>query len=66
MTSGRKPPAPLPSKQQILDFVRDSKTPVGRREIARAFNIKGGDRTFLRGILKELKLEGLLEDGRGR
>lgn len=66
MSSGSKPPAPLPSKQQILDFIRDSKTPVGRREIARAFNIKGGDRTFLRGILKDLKLEGLLEDGKQR
>jgi len=28
---------PLPTKQQILEFVRESPTPVGKREIARAF-----------------------------
>ena len=37
----RKPkPAPgLPSRQQILDFIKESPTPVGKREIARAFGI---------------------------
>ncbi|MCC7048560.1 MAG: ribonuclease R [Alphaproteobacteria bacterium] len=66
MSGSRKAPAPLPTKQQILDFVRDSKTPVGRREIARAFQVKGGDRTLLNAMLKELKADGQIEAGNRR
>ncbi|MCC6470802.1 MAG: ribonuclease R [Alphaproteobacteria bacterium] len=66
MSGSRKPPAPLPTKQQILDFIRDSKTSVGRREIARAFQVKGGDRTLLNAMLKELKADGQIESGNRR
>ena len=43
--SQKKKKAPLPTKQQILDFVRESPTPAGKREIARAFQITGADRS---------------------
>jgi ribonuclease R len=56
----------LPTKQQILDFIRDSPTPVGKREIARAFGISGGDRIPLKAMLKEIAAEGAVERGRGR
>jgi len=59
-------PAPLPSKQKILDYIRDSDRPVGRREIARAFQIKGADRAALRAMLLELADEGLIDKVRRR
>src|SRR5262245_38032206 len=57
---------PLPTKQQILEFVRESPTPVGKREIARAFHIRGDDRLALKALLRELAKDGELERGRGR
>jgi ribonuclease R len=66
VSRSRKPPPPLPTKQQLLDFIRDSKSPVGRREIARAFQVKGGDRRQLNAMLKELKADGQIEPAGGR
>ena len=61
-----KKPAPFPTKQQILDFIRSSPAPVGKREIARAFHVSGDDRTRLKEILRELKAEGGVEKSEGR
>ena len=57
---------PFPTKQQVLEFVRERTGPVGKREIARAFNIRGADRTRLNDILRELRADGELDRGRGR
>jgi len=51
----------LPTREQILEFVSSSATPIGKREIARAFNIKGTDRIPLKQMLKAMAEEGLLE-----
>jgi ribonuclease R len=60
-------PAPFPTKQQILDFIRSSPAPVGKREIARAFHLSGeDDRTKLKELLRELKTEGGAEKAEGR
>lgn len=56
----------LPTKEQVRAFIDESETPVGKREIGRAFNIKGADRIYLKKILKELVEEGQLERGRKR
>ncbi len=56
----------LPTKEQVRSFIDESETPVGKREIARAFNIKGADRIYLKKLLKELVDEGHLEKGRKR
>jgi len=56
----------FPSKQDIVEFIRESTTPVGKREIARAFQLKGADRVPLKQMLKEIEHEGLVERGRGR
>lgn len=64
MSAGGKRPRGLPDKQQILDFIRDSPGRVGRREIARAFGIKGGDRIALKTMLAEMAEEGLLTGNR--
>ena len=58
-----KTPAPFPTKRQIQDFIRESPTPVGKREIARAFQIGGEDRVRLKEILRELQHEGEVETG---
>ena len=62
----RKGPSGLPSREAILQSIRDSPTPMGRREIVRAFNIKGPDRIPLKAMLKELAREGLIDLGRHR
>lgn len=56
----------LPTKQEILDYIQDSPTPVGKREIARAFQIKGGQRVELKALLRELENEGAIDKGRKR
>lgn len=64
----RKPTTPphFPNKEQILEFIRESQTPVGRREIARAFKIKGSDRITLKQVMKEMAASGQIDPGRGR
>ncbi|MEG6509751.1 ribonuclease R [Methyloligella sp. 2.7D] len=50
----------LPSKQDVLDFIQSSDEKVGKREIARAFGIKGADRIPLKALLREMTDEGLI------
>ncbi|MGV6800790.1 MAG: ribonuclease R [bacterium] len=56
---------PFPSKQQIQDFIttyqESGKGKVTRREIARAFQLKGEARARLRRLLKEMAAEGLID-----
>ena len=59
-------PAPVPSKEEIVAFIRESPGPVGKREIARAFRVRGAGRAELRRLLRELADEGLLADRRPR
>ena len=57
----RKPqPRPVPDEAEILEFIRESKGPVGKREIARAFGLKGSDRITLKHLLRDLKEKGIL------
>ncbi len=57
---------PFPTKDEVVAFIEDSPGPVGKREIARAFHIKGGGRIQLKALLKELHNDGLLERGQRR
>ena len=50
----------------MLRFVRESPGRVGRREIARAFNIRGNDRAALTELLRALEAEGAIEGRRSR
>ncbi|MCO5157321.1 MAG: ribonuclease R [Aquamicrobium sp.] len=50
-----------PSRDEIVAFVRDNPDQAGKRELARAFNLKGADRVWLKDMLRELQDEGLLE-----
>jgi ribonuclease R len=70
LTDTQKPPvkrktkkaaAPdLPSRDAVLQFIRSSPAKVGKREIARAFNLKGDSRIFLKQLLRELADDGLI------
>jgi len=57
---------PLPTRQQVLEFIQDSPGRVGKREIARAFNLTADQRPFLRQIMKDLETEGLVQRGHKR
>lgn len=50
----------LPSREEILNFLRESDATAGKRDIARAFNIKGPARVALKRLLAEMTDEGLL------
>lgn len=56
---------PFPTKAQLLDFIESQQRPISRRDIARAFHIKGSDRIPMKAMLKDLVSEGELahEDG---
>jgi ribonuclease R len=62
----RKPSPGLPSRKQILDFIASSDQPAGKREIARAFGLRGNDKIALKKLLNDMGDEGLIETSRGR
>ena len=67
MTKPKRPKAvPMPSKQEVLDFIRSQPGRVGKRELARAFNLKGADKIGLKAMLKELEGTGAIERGAHR
>jgi len=66
MSGSDKKQAPLPTKEQVLEFINDSNIPVGKREIARAFQLKGQQRAELRVLLKELEKDGTIDRGHKR
>ncbi len=55
----------LPTKEQILEWIAANPGKAGKREIARAFGVKGAERIELKRMLAELAAEGRLER-RGR
>ncbi|MGZ5896619.1 MAG: ribonuclease R [Xanthobacteraceae bacterium] len=54
-------PPQIPSKDALLAFIRDQAGDVGTREVARAFGLKNADRAVLKGMIRELADEGLIE-----
>ncbi|HEU5482935.1 MAG TPA: ribonuclease R, partial [Sphingomicrobium sp.] len=58
--------AGLPSRKEILDFIAASDQPAGKREIARAFGLKGQDKVQLKALLRDMADEGLIDSSPGR
>jgi len=54
----------LPSRQDILDFLATATGDAGKREIARAFGVKGGDRIALKALLRDMADDGLIAGSR--
>ncbi|WP_299887833.1 ribonuclease R [uncultured Ruegeria sp.] len=51
----------IPTKQEVLDWISANPTLTSKRDIAKAFGIKGAARIDLKRILRELEAEGHLE-----
>ena len=51
----------LPTKAQVLEWIEQNPTLTAKRDIAKAFGIKGAARIDLKRLLKELEAEGHLE-----
>jgi ribonuclease R len=54
----------LPSRDDVLQWISDNPTKTSKRDIARAFGIKGQARIDLKRLLKELEADGHLEKRR--
>ena len=50
-----------PSRDEILAFIKENPDQAGRRELARAFALKGEGRIWLKDMLRELQDDGALE-----
>lgn len=55
-----------PTREDILKFITENPDLSGKREIAKAFNLKGDDRVWLKDLLRDLQDEGLLTKERKR
>jgi len=48
----------VPTRDELLAFIKESATPVGKREIARAYGLKGDQRIELKQLLRDLRDNG--------
>ncbi|MFT3986676.1 ribonuclease R [Aestuariivirga sp.] len=60
MAKPAKPKAGLPSEEAVLEFIQSSPGLAGKREIARAFGIKGNEKIALKALLAKLANDGKL------
>ncbi|MDX2159403.1 MAG: ribonuclease R [Hyphomicrobiaceae bacterium] len=63
----RRPAAPvgrMPTREEIVRYLENAQGKVGKREIAKAFGIKGGDRIELKSLLADLAAEGAIVGNR--
>ena len=54
-----------PTMEEVLDYLKAQSSPVTKRDVARAFHIKGNDRIHLKKILKDLKEKNEIQGGSG-
>ena len=59
-------PAGFPTRDQVMAFIAESDTPAGKREIAKAFGLKGQEKIALKALLKDMADEGLIDIGPAR
>ncbi|MEZ2331056.1 ribonuclease R [Mesorhizobium sp. RCC_202] len=55
-----------PSREEILRYIAENPDRSGKREIAKAFALRGEDRVWLKDLLRDLQDEGLLTKERKR
>ncbi|MER8838762.1 ribonuclease R [Mesorhizobium sp. M0913] len=55
-----------PSRDEILRYIAENPDRAGKRDIARAFALRGEDRIWLKDVLRDLQDEGLLTKERKR
>ncbi|WP_205693824.1 VacB/RNase II family 3'-5' exoribonuclease [Croceicoccus ponticola] len=64
MPKPTKRPHGLPNKEQVMEFIRNSETPAGKREISRAFGLSGQEKIALKALLRDMADEGLIDGDR--
>ena len=67
--AGRQPSSKAdfrPSREEILQFIAENPDRSGKRDIAKAFSLKGDNRIWLKDLLRDLQDEGLLQKDRKR
>lgn len=58
--------APTLDRESVLRFIAENPSRATKRDLAKAFEVKGEDRVILKTILAELQSEGVIEGGRKR
>ena len=61
-----KKKAPIPSMDELMAYLSQQSGKVGKREVARAFGLKGDDKVVLKQMLKELKSDGQVFYDKGK
>ncbi len=61
MAKPPKLPQGMPTPSQVLDFIQSSDILAGKREIAKAFGLKGQEKIALKALLKDMAEEGLID-----
>jgi ribonuclease R len=56
----------LPTREEIVDFIAASPTPVARRDIVRAFKVPPAERVQFKGLIREVERGGAVERGAKR
>ena len=51
----------MPSREDILQFIQTADGPSGKREISKAFGLKGQEKIALKALLKDMAEEGLID-----
>lgn len=64
--SSKVRPAGFPTRDQVMAFIAESDQPAGKREIAKAFGLKGQEKIALKALLKDMADEGLIDVGPAR
>ena len=62
----KKPHPSMPTHDEIMHLITTSREPVGKREIAKAFGLRGPDKILLKALLKDMADEGLIDSSPGR
>ncbi|WP_209347623.1 ribonuclease R [Pontixanthobacter sp. CEM42] len=60
----KRPPPGLPTREQVLEFIQSADSIVGKREIGKAFGLKGQEKIALKKLLKDMAEEGLIDGKR--
>jgi ribonuclease R len=55
-----------PSREELLTYIEENPDKSGKRDLARAFSLKGADRVWLKDTLADLHDEGLVEKDKKR
>lgn len=59
-------PSAAPSRDELLAFIKEAGRPLDKRDVARAFKLKGQARIDLKETLRAMEDDGLLERGAGK